>query len=54
MENIQEKEKFDESLFKAYLNKFSEEDKLNALKILFWSLKSEQQFHVVEIGIDKI
>lgn len=52
--NQKQFKQFDESLFKAYVDKFSDEDKLNALKVLFWSLSSEQQNHVSEIGIDKI
>lgn len=34
MENIQEKEKFDEFLFKAYIDKFSDEDLYKAHNIL--------------------
>ena len=52
--NRKQFKQFDESLFKAYIDKFSDEDKLKALKVLFWLLKSEHKFHVVEIGIDKL
>ena len=52
--NQKQFKKFNPELFKAYIDKFSDEDKMNALKVLFWSLSSENMFHVTEIGIGKL
>jgi hypothetical protein len=56
LKSLNEKQfkEFNETLFITYINKFSEEDKLNALKVLFWSLNHENHKRVLEIGIDKI
>jgi hypothetical protein len=52
--NAKQFKEFNPELFQSYISKFSDEDKLKALKVLFWSLKSENMFHVTEIGIDKL
>ena len=43
---------FDESLFKAYIDKFSDEDKLKMLKVVFFSQPKKASIDFIELIVE--